>query len=210
LYNVKAAWGLCEAGLALDDDRYVSAALRNAEYCLAHQTANGWFPNCCLSDKARPLLHTIAYAMQGLVNIGRLTNRQDLIVGARKTADAEIQIMGPDGFLPGRQNSQFHSTVNWCCLTGSAQTSLVWSTFYRLTGEDKYRTAVDKINRYLMARHDIRNSDLRLRGGVPGSWPVWGDYGRLAILNWATKFLVDALTAQKYSTAGSQTPVGQC
>ena len=206
LYNVKAAWGLCEAGLALDDYRYVAAALRNAEYCLAHQTANGWFPDCCLSDKARPLLHTIAYAMQGLVNIGRLTDRQDLIAGARKTADAEIQIMGPDGFLPGRQDSQFRGTVNWCCLTGSAQTSVVWSSFYGLTGEDKYRTAVDKVNSYLMARHDIRNADLRLRGGVPGAWPVWGDYGRLAILNWATKFLVDALTAQKHSTASSPTP----
>jgi hypothetical protein len=28
---------------------------------------------------------------------------------------------------------------------------------------------------------------------VFGSWPVWGDYGRLTVLNWATKFFVDAL-----------------
>ena len=139
--------------------------------------------------------------MQGLVHIGSLTSRQDFIASARKTADAEIQIMGPDGFLPGRQNSQFHGTVDWCCLTGSAQTSAVWSSLYDLTGEDKYRIAADKVNRYLMARHDIRNADTRLRAGVPGSWPVWGDYGRLIILNWATKFLVDALSAQKYSKA---------
>ena len=197
LYNVKAAWGLCEAGVALGEDRYVNAAIRNAEYCLAHQTANGWFPNCCLSDKDRPLLHTIAYTMQGLVHIGSLTSRQDFIASARKTADAEIKIMGPDGFLPGRQNSQFHGMVDWCCLTGSAQTSVVWSSFYDLTGEDKYRIAADKVNRYLMARHDIRNPDLRLRGGVPGAWPVWADYGKFTILNWATKYLVDALAGQK-------------
>jgi hypothetical protein len=47
-----------------------------------------------------------------------------------------------------------------------------------------------------MARHDIRNPDPRLRGGLAGSWPVWGAYGRLQILNWATKFLVDALTLE--------------
>ena len=202
LYNVKAAWGLCEAGLALDDDRYVGAAIRNAEYCLAHQTANGWFPDCCLSDKERPLLHTIAYTMQGLLDIGKLTTRRDFVEGARKTADAEIRIMGPDGFLPGRQDSQFHGAVDWCCLTGSAQTSLVWRSLYDLTGEDRYQKAADSANGYLMARHDIRNTDVRLRGGVPGAWPVWGDYGRLTILNWATKFLVDALAAQKYSTPG--------
>jgi len=30
LYNVKAAWGLCEVGLVLGEDRYVQAAVRNA------------------------------------------------------------------------------------------------------------------------------------------------------------------------------------
>ena len=88
-------------------NRYVHAAVRNAEYCLSHQTANGWFPNCCLSDKERPLLHTIAYTMQGLLNIGKLTSRQDLIAGARKTADAEIDIMGSDDFFPAARMRSF-------------------------------------------------------------------------------------------------------
>jgi hypothetical protein len=47
-----------------------------------------------------------------------------------------------------------------------------------------------------MARHDVRNPDSRLRGGLPGSWPTWGQYGRLMVLNWATKFLIDALCAE--------------
>jgi len=203
LYNVKAAWGLCEAGLALNEDLYVRAAIKNAEYCLTRQTANGWFPNCCLTDKERPLLHTIAYTMQGLVNIGKLTGRQDLIAGARKTADAEIQIMRSDGFLPGRQDSQFRGTVDWCCLTGAAQTSTVWSELFLLGRDPKYFHAVRRINRYLMAHHDIQNGDKRLRGGVPGSWPVSGDYGRLSILNWATKFFVDALSLQRRIDASS-------
>lgn len=39
---------------------------------------------------------------------------------------------------------------------------------------------------YLMARHDIFNPDLRLQGGPPGCYPVWG-----------TKFLVDALALEQ-------------
>jgi hypothetical protein len=81
-------------------------------------------------------------------------------------------------------------------MTGSAQTSIVWSDLYLLTGEEKYRASVHRVNRYLMARHDIRNADSRLRGGLPGSWPVWGDYGPYRILNWGTKFLVDALSRE--------------
>jgi len=82
----------------------VQAAVRNAEFCVARQQANGWFPNCCLSDPKRPLLHTMAYTMQGLVGIGKLTGRKDFICAAQKTADAEARIMNADGFIPGRQS----------------------------------------------------------------------------------------------------------
>ena len=44
-----------------------------------------------------------------------------------------------------------------------------------------------------MRRHNLTSADPVIRGGVFGSWPVWGDYGRLMVLNWAAKFFVDAL-----------------
>jgi hypothetical protein len=197
LYNVKAAWGLCEAGVALGEDLYVQAAVKNAQYTLARQRPNGWLPDCCPTDATAPLLHTLAYSMQGLVGIGKLTERNDFIEGARLLADAQLEMMKADGFIPGRQRDDLSPAVTWACLTGSAQTSIVWSELYRWTGEEKYREAVRRVNRYLMARHDIRNPDPRLRGGLPGSWPAWGAYGRLRILNWATKFLVDALSLEE-------------
>lgn len=193
VYNVKAAWGLGEAGKALQREDCIQAAIRNAEFCLSRQESNGWFRDCCLSDPDQPLLHTIAYTMQGLLGVGRLADRKDFIQAVQLTADAEIAILGPDGYLPGCQDRSFRGSVKWCCLTGSAQTSIVWSDLYAATGRKAYREAARSVNRYLMARHDIRNPDPRLRGGVPGSWPVQGEYGRLQILNWATKFLVDAL-----------------
>ena len=197
LYNVKAAWGLAEAGFVLGEERYIRAAERNAEYCLARQHSNGWFPDACFSDPRRPLLHSLAYCMQGLLGIGRITGRQDLISGAALLADAELGLMEPDGFLPGRQDADLRPAAEWCCLTGSAQTSVIWGELHQMTGEKRYLEGMRRVNRYLMARHDIRNPDHRLRGGVPGSWPVWGDYGRLAVLSWATKFLVDALWLER-------------
>jgi hypothetical protein len=197
LYNVMSAWGLCEAGIALGEERFVHAAVRNAEYCLSRQHENGWLPDCCLVNVDAPLLHTLAYSMQGLLGIGRLVGRDDLIAGAKRLADAELRIMTSDGFLPGMQRRDFSAAADWCCLTGSAQTSAVWSQLYQWTRDERYSVAVQVINRYLMARHDIRNPDPRLRGGLPGSWPVWGAYGHLQVLNWATKFLVDALSLEE-------------
>ena len=56
---------------------------------------------------------------------------------------------------------------------------------------------MERLNRYLMARHDITNANPAIRGGVAGSWPVGGDYGRFKVLNWATKFFLDSLLAEK-------------
>lgn len=193
LYNVMAAWGLCEAGVVLGEDTFVEAAMRNGEYCMSRQHANGWLPDCCLTNAEAPLLHTLAYAMQGLLEVGKLTHREDLIEAARLLADALIDVMRPDGFIPGRLTADLSGAVDWSCLTGTAQTSIIWSELFRLTGEEEYRRASHTATGYLMSRHDIRNQDERLRGGLPGSWPTTGDYGRLQILNWATKFLVDAL-----------------
>ena len=197
VYNVNAAWGLCEAGQVLEEPKYIQAAIRNAEFCLSRQQPNGAFRDCCLSDPERPLVHTLAYTMHGLIEIGKLTGRRDFIDAASKTADALIRIMADDGFIAGRQDAAFSPAASWSCLTGSAQTSVVWGELFLLTGDTQYRDAMKRINRYLMRRHDIRNPDPRLRGGVPGCWPPWGDYGRLTVLNWAAKFLVDALTLEE-------------
>jgi len=197
VYNVKAAWGLGSFGDAAGEERFIDAALRNAAYARTRQTANGWFPDCCLSQPTQPLLHTIAYTMQGLLGLGLLCGDDDLIQAARRTADSLVGVLAADGFLPGRVRPDFSGAVDWCCLTGSAQTSAVLSKLAAYTGEERYRNAARRINRYLMARHDITSADPAIRGGLAGSWPVDGDYGRLMVLNWATKFLIDALLEER-------------
>jgi hypothetical protein len=142
--------------------------------------------------------------MQGLLGIGTLTKQSSFISAARKTADALLAVMSPDGFLSGQFNSSFRGMAPWCCLTGSAQTSWVWGKLYQMTGEDKYRKAVHTINRYLSARHDISNDNPAIRGGVPGSWPVSGEYGQFKVLNWAAKFYLDALLIEQHISTSNQ------
>jgi hypothetical protein len=193
VYNVKAAWGLARMGQSLGRPEFIHAAVRNAEYALAKQLPNGWFSECCLENPVRPLLHTIAYTMQGLVGIGQVAARNDLIEAAARTASSLARLMHPDGFIPGAIDSAFRGAANWACLTGTAQTSIVWSALDRLSPNPVFAEAADRANRYLMARHDLTNPDPAIRGGIPGSWPVSGEYGRYRILNWATKFFIDAL-----------------
>jgi hypothetical protein len=197
-YNVKAAWGLAEAGRVARIPQAIQGAIRNAEFCLSRQIDNGWYRDCCLVDGTQPLLHTIAYTMQGLIGIGTLTAREDFLKAAARTADSLIRLMDTDGFIPGCIGPDFQGTVDWCCLTGTAQTAVVWGRLFQLTGDPRYRNAMRVANGYLMRHHDIDNADPRLRGGVAGSWPVWGAYGRLKVLSWATNFLIESLLIEKF------------
>jgi len=192
-YNVKAAWGLAEMAVALGNPSFLRAAERNAEFAVSRQTRNGWFRDCCLQDARRPLLHTIAYTMQGLIGIGRITGRNEFVDAAALTARSLLGLMSSDGYLPGKIDSEFQPAADWCCLTGTAQTSIVWSQLAALRGDACFAHAAERANRYLMARHDITNTNPAVRGGVLGSWPVHGAYGRFKVLNWATKFFLDAL-----------------
>jgi uncharacterized protein YyaL (SSP411 family) len=77
----------------------VRAAARNAEFALSRQTSGGWFEDCCLGEATRPLTHTIAYTMQGLIGIGRITGRQEFIEGAARTAEGLLNSMDSDGYM---------------------------------------------------------------------------------------------------------------
>lgn len=193
IYNVKAAWGLAEAGVAMGFPEFVQAAIRNAEHAMSKQLPNGCYEDCCLMDPNRPLIHTIVYAMQGLLGIGQLVGRRDFIDAAQRTADSLIELMDERGFIPGRITHDFRPAVDWCCYSGTAQASAVWSNLAEITGDPRYDLAAERANRYLMERHDVTSLDPNIRGGAPGSWPVWGDYRPYMVLNWATKFFVDAL-----------------
>jgi len=196
LYNVKAAWGLAEMGAALGETTFLAAAARNAEFALTKQTDNGWFSDCAFEDANRPSLHAIAYTMQGLLGVGEITGRQDFIDGAARTAHALMRLMDGEGYIPGRIDRNFRSAADWCCLTGNAQTSIVWSRLAALEGDARFAKAADLVNGYLMARHDTSSPSPYIRGGLAGSWPVWGGYEPFQVLSWATKFFVDALLAR--------------
>ena len=83
------------------------------------------------------------------------------------------------------------------CLTGSCQLAAV---FFRLALIDEaggkaaqYRSAAERLLTFVMGTQNLVTEAPGLRGGVKGSYPVDGDYGRYQLLNWAAKFFVDAL-----------------
>jgi rhamnogalacturonyl hydrolase YesR len=199
IYNARVAWALAETGRLCRNDSYLKSAESFIDYALEHQRDNGWFSDCCLTDPQRPLLHTLAYTMRGVFEAGRVLKRADYIDAARLTADSLLNRIDAGGFLPGRFTGDWRGAVRWCCLTGSAQTSIMLSKLARHTGRTEYADGAARLNDYLMRRHVVTGSDPTIRGGVYGSWPPGGAYCRFEVVNWAVKFLIDALMEEGLS-----------
>ncbi len=195
-YETHVAWGLFEAA-GIDPSRgYGEAAIANVRWALGHQSSNGWIRECCLDDADNPLTHTIGYALRGILEGYRFSNDPTLLDAARKTADGLLEAQGADGYLPGRLRSDWSAVSAWVCLTGTAQIAHCWLLMHKYTREPRYADAAFLGNRFV--RRSVRiDGPLETRGGVKGSFPVNGDYGRYEYLNWAAKFLADSLMLEE-------------
>jgi len=193
LYNTRTAWALAEAGARLHDGGFTDAAARSLRAAAELQAPNGWLPSCCLTDPEQPLLHTLAYAIRGFLEGGRVLDDPRLLQAAERAADALLATVRADGWMPGRYRSDWSPAVRWSCLTGQAQMANNWMRLAAITGDSKWLEPVPAVLRFLKRTQNRQGREPGVRGGIKGSWPVGGDYGAYEVLNWATKFFADAL-----------------
>jgi hypothetical protein len=82
--------------------------------------------------------------------------------------------------------------VHWRCLTGEAQTSIVWQRLAQVTGDRKWSAAAARLDTQIKRTQNLGGPPEKA-GGVKGSYPITSPYGALEYLNWAAKFFADAL-----------------
>jgi len=195
-YNTRVAFGLAQAGHALDEPRYVEAAVRNVQWALTQMHPNGWLENNDLEDNARPLTHTIAYATRGILEVGLIASRTDFVDAATRMAKAVAAAQRRDGTLPGRLDAEWQSAARWTCVTGNAQMAIIWQRLAKETGDRSLLPAAERANAFNLSVQNLTASDAGVRGGIPGSHPLNGGYMKNRYPNWAVKFFMDALMMQ--------------
>jgi hypothetical protein len=197
-YETHVALGLFYAHDVEPGRGYQAAGLRQVDWALRNQAANGWLSNCCLSDPSRPLTHTLGYALRGILGAYMSSREQRYLEAACRTADGLLTAIERDGRLPGRLDSNWKAAADWVCLTGSSQIAESLFLLHRETGQPEYRRAAKSVNSYVRRTIALAGST-DIIGGVKGSFPIDGDYGRWQYLNWACKFMVDANMAEQSS-----------
>ncbi len=198
-YYSRVAWPLVKLYKATGEEKYLDGARKNIDWVLSNQTENGWFSNSgfTLENNKSPYTHTIAYTVRGLLESGILLDEERYISAAKRTADKLLEIMHPEGFFWGRYDNEWQRNGRFSCLTGNAQISIILLKLYQATNNAEYVNGASALNGYLKRKQNVTTENGNIRGAIAGSYPLWGEYGRLSYPNWATKFFVDALMLER-------------
>jgi hypothetical protein len=192
-YEIRTGWALVLAGEMLGKPSYVDAGRKISDFTLACQKPNGWFSQNDLNNNSMPLTHTIGYALEGLLAVGLLLN-ETACLEAVSTSLFQIQSLArEDGFLAGRWTADWKPAVAWCCLTGSCQLASVAFRAHRIYPDKGFDELGKKLLGFVASTQILRGANRDLVGGIHGSYPFDGDYGRYCCLNWAAKFYADAI-----------------
>jgi hypothetical protein len=202
-YNTRSAWGLARVHQITGEQRFLDAAVRNCDWAMTQRNPVGWLTENCLQDNSQPFVHTIAYAMRGLMEVGAYAQREDLLLAARQIGDALLGALPENGMLPGRFDERWRPTVKWSCLTGDAQIAINWGRLFQITGEAKYREAASRIIGFVKRTQKLAGPEPEL-GAIRGSHPVDGGYHPWQCPNWATKFFADAVMLDIANAGGAE------
>ena len=196
-YNSRVAWAMLEFAEMVGDAALRSAGHRAAMWSQAQQLETGLYANCGFSHDEMPFTHTIAYAIRGLFEAGRLSGNAALLKSARLASDAVGRHLLDDGFLPSRIDLKGRAIGGSACLTGNCQMAVIWFRMAEEFSERSYTEMARNALGYVVKTQVLDMPIPDLRGGIKGSHPIWGRYASMSYPNWAAKFYLDALLEEQ-------------
>src|SRR5579871_6677218 len=201
-YSAHLSCWLAEFGQHTGEQRYLDAASRHVDWVLSHiDTETGWFPLAGFStaqhNAGEAFTHTIAYTIWGVLYSSQILKREDGIKAAARAAGAVARRLELQKSLPGILNREWRAAHMPVCLTGNCQMALIWFRLYGINGDETLLNAALKAIDEVKRAQPLGNRNPGINGGIPGSFPIWGQYITNAIPNWAAKYFIDALLEKK-------------
>lgn len=204
-YHTRVAWPLIDLGLETGRAGYVQAAERNLAWALRQQAPDGWFNSVEMVSGEPAQLHPIAYTLRGMWESGVMLN-DDRYLDAVVFGTERLLHHAETGRLAGAYESDWGRAGHHLCLTGHAQMACLWMRMYQVNKDTRLVDAAMKVCDLLCQVQDLDNASDALRGGLRGSYPMTGSYLPLSIINWGTKFIVDALLLKRSCLDRNDTP----
>ncbi|WP_301662770.1 hypothetical protein [Methanoculleus frigidifontis] len=197
-YHTRVAWPLLLVYRRTGDPRHRDAAERHLRWTLDQVHEDGWIDNMGFTQSRPPFTHTIAYTLEGLLESSHsvpepLAGRIRATV--RRACDAIMESYNRHYPLPmpGTFSRGWRPSHRYTCVTGDAQMAILFLRLYQLFGSPQYSDVADRLLQQIKEVQCRTCADAGIRGGLPGSCPIWGRYRRFSYPNCGPKFFADAL-----------------
>jgi ubiquinone/menaquinone biosynthesis C-methylase UbiE len=196
-YYTRVASALIKLYMINNNKKYYDFGIKNINWCINQQNTNGFFNYASFSKKEKPVLHTLIYIIEGLLEAYMHTNDSKILDSVLKNTDKFLDInLHRDIILYSRYDKDFNAIDKSRCVTGLSQWAGVCIDLYKITKKDTYLRLAKRTIYYLKSKQ-ILASNKNLDGGFFGSIPYNANYGSCKLLNWNNKFFIDSLLKYK-------------
>ncbi len=185
----RTSWALILAGILLEEYQYCAAGENALMRCIQHQQSQGCFQSDSAGDPHVPLLHSMAYSLEGILNSALILDNHKYFLAAKEMADVPLDRIREDANSAGSWLQEAAPS----CPMGHAQMANIWLKLYQVTGSGTYLDAAQRTLCFVKRTQNRTASNPGLRGGIKGSFPCDGQFGRYQILSRATISFIDAL-----------------
>ena len=194
-YYTHVTWPMLEVWKESNDEYVRESAERFLNVVLSRKKSNGAFSDWGFEQGKPAFTHTIAYTIRGLQESARLLNKIDEYSMPTKQAlefllrKAEFS----NGKLPGAFDGEWKADDSYVCLTGNAQIAICLLILESYEKDLRIVNAAAKLVDFVCDAQRNSSPLKGIRGGVAGSYPLWGKYMTFRYPNWSAKYHCDAM-----------------
>jgi Formyl transferase len=213
-YSAHLSCWLGQLGKETGEQCFLKSAERHLNWLMQHYVpTTGWFElsgfDAAQHRDRIAYTHTIAYTLWGILYLSEILNRSDGINAVVNGASQILRRAEISQRLPGLMNWEWRSRSEYTCPTGNVQLALIWFRLFERLGDARYLNIACKAIDWVKRCQSMDSRNPGILGGIPGSDPIWGDYIRFALPNWAAKYFIDALIRKREIVARPWEPSDQ-
>lgn len=194
--NTITGSALIRLGQICGERQFIQAGESNISFATGLQAENGYFRGNGFDSAPSAYTITIGYAINGILQASRLTGNQNWLNAAIKGLVPVLNLTRKDGFLVGEVDEQFRSESSFSCLPGNSLIAIAAYRAASMSGNNDLKLRADLLTDYLKTKQ-MKSQTPAISGGLPGSWPISGNYCSYEIPSWAVRYFTEAVILQK-------------
>jgi hypothetical protein len=193
--NTYTAAALIRLAAITGNNKYRIAGEKNIAFALSLQSPNGYFKGNGFDSSPSAFTITIAYAIAGILEAGVLTGNDEWKKAAFNGLMPVLNLVNQNGFLVGEIDENFNSESSFTCLPGNSLLAISAYKLASLTHHSELKDKADLLTNHVKSKQ-MKSKIPAIEGGVPGSWPISGNYCSYEIPSWSVRYFTEAVMMQ--------------